>query len=535
VCGVAALALAAAGCTSGGSNDTSSSNANAAITVDGNEPQNPLVPGNTTESGGIDIQEVLFSRLVHYKTEDAAPEKDMAESIDTKDSKVFTIKIKKGWKFHDGTPVTAKSFVDAWNWTAYGPNGALNTDFFRQIQGYDDVNSVDPDGEGPLKAPAPKAKTMSGLKVVDDTTFEVTLSAPFSIFPLKLGYVGFSPLPAAFFKDPKAFGEHPIGNGPFKFVEWKHKASIKLTRNDNFLGTKPKIKDVTFKLYTDPETSYNDLVSNNLDFLRQVPTSKLIANKFKTDLGTRAFERPLGGITTITAPQYVAKFKNPKLIQAISMAIDRKLITDKIFAGGRTPATGWISPAVDGYKAGGCAEFCTYDPAKAKALLAEAGGFTGDLSLSYNADGPHKPWIEAVCNSIKKAIAVNCVPKPFAQFSDFRTASTTHKQTGLFRTGWSFDYPSIENFLNPLYRTGAGSNDGLYSSPEFDAKMKQADAAPTVAAANKLYAEGEAILAKDFPVIPLWYAKGQGGSSTKLKNVHVKATGDLDLIVVQAK
>src|SRR5690606_1027337 len=154
----------------------------------------------------------------------------------------------------------------------YAPNGAQNASFFSQIEGYDDVHPEDPDGpDGPKKAPEPKAKEMSGLKVVDDYTFTVTLKAPFSIFPTMLGYSAFYPMPDAFFQmDPDEFGRQPIGNGPVKFVSWQDNVEIKLTRFDEYtLDDKVKIKDVVVKLYQDDTAAYNDLLAGNLDFLQQ--------------------------------------------------------------------------------------------------------------------------------------------------------------------------------------------------------------------------------------------------------------------------
>ena len=91
------------------------------------------------------------------------------------------------------------------------------------------------------------------------------------------------------------------------------------------------------------------------------------------------------------------------------MAIDRDTIIKQIFNGTRVPATGWVSPVVDGYKAEQCGEYCKFDPAKAKALLAEAGGYKGDkLTITYNADGAHKEWTEASCNSIKQTLGIEC-------------------------------------------------------------------------------------------------------------------------------
>ena len=108
------------------------------------------------------------------------------------------------------------------------------------------------------------------------------------------------------------------------------------------------------------------------------------------------------------------------------MAIDRETIIKQIFNGTRVPATGWVSPVVDGYKAEQCGEVCKYDPAKAKALLEEAGGFQGDkITLSYNADAAHKDWTEAVCNSIKQSLGVECQAAGVVDFATFRSRSAT--------------------------------------------------------------------------------------------------------------
>ena len=203
--------LIVAGCSSGdegtdtGASGSSGSDSggDAAIVIDGVQPENPLIPGNTNETGGGRVVDALFDGLVTYAPDDAAPSLDLAESIESTDSKVYTIKLKTGNTFHDGTPVNADSFVNAWNWVAYGPNGALNSYFLEKIEGFADLQSEDPDADGPKKAPEPKAKTMTGLKKVDDLTFTVTHTAPFSAFETTLGYPVFSPLPTSFFEATK--------------------------------------------------------------------------------------------------------------------------------------------------------------------------------------------------------------------------------------------------------------------------------------------------------------------------------------------
>lgn len=530
-----AAALLLTGCgsssTSGsGATSTKAANTSGAITVDGTQPENPLIPGNTNETGGGKVVDSLFTGLVKYNTDTAAPEMAVAASITSSDAQNYNVKLNTGWTFHDGSPVNAKSFVDAWNWVAYAPNGALNSSFMAEIAGYDALNPVGADGK-PSKTP-PAVKVMSGLKVVSDTEFTIALSAPYSPFKAKLGYTAFSPLPTSFFTDPTAFGRKPIGDGPFKFVEWKDNTSIKLTRYDAYAGTKPSVKDVTFKLYQDQNAAYADLQSNNLDFQQTLPTSALAGEQYKKDLSDRAVDKNVLVVQTISFPLYDAKYQNPKLRQAISEAINRDQITKVIFNNTRTPSTSWSSPGVGGYVAGTCGEFCKYNPANAKKLLAEAGGFTGQLTLSYNADGDHKGWTEATCNSIKEALGVDCVASPVPTFADFRKQINGKSMTGMFRTGWQYDFPNIENGLTPLYSTGGSANDSKYSNKSFDSALSKAAANSDLDKANSGFADAEKMLAADMPSIPLWSVKQQSGYSDKVSNVKVNAFGEIDLTQV---
>ena len=89
----------------------------------------------------------------------------------------------------------------------------------------------------------------------------------------------------------------------------------------------------------------------------------------------------------------------------------------------------------------------------------------------------------------------------------------------MFRTGWQMDYPSIENFLTYNYKTGASSNDGDYSNPDFDAKLAEAAGSDSPEAAAGIYNEAQEILFQDLPAIPLWYSNVAGGYSENVDNV----------------
>ena len=508
-----------------------------AVVIRGCQPENPLIPANTNEVCGGDPQAYIHAGLMRYNPDTAEPELEIAESVESDDNVTWTVTLQDGWTFHDGTPVTAESFVNAWNYSAYGPRAYLSAYFFDPIEGYAEVQGEDANGDEVITEDEAPVTEMSGLTVVDDKTFTIKLVSPQATFPLRLGYPAFAPLPEVFYEDPDAFGAKPVGSGPFSVVEYNENADIQLTAYEDYAGpVKPKVKDVTYAIYSDDNAAYNDLLADNVDVMEDLPATALAGEQYKTDLGDRYIEREAGATAYIAFPPVDVdpSLESVDLRKALSRAIDRDLITKNIFQGSRVPADSWVSPVADGFKAGACGEWCTYDPEAATQLLEQAGGYEGTLTLSYNADGPNAEWTEAACNSIRNAIGIDCVATPVVDFATFRAAINAREMTGLFRTGWQMDYPSIENFLGPNFATDASSNDGEYSNPEFDAKLAEAAAAPSLDEANALYQEAEAMLAEDMPVIPLWYTNTVAGYSTNVDNVKINPFGTTDLLSITA-
>lgn len=521
VAGAAALALAATAC---GAGNGGKSAADQPVRVELTEPEHELVPTNTAETQGAEVLNALFVGLVRYD-KDNRPVNRIAESITTSDNKTWMIKLKGGYTFHNGEPVTAKSFVDAWNYGANQDNAQEAQAFFSRIQGFADL--------APGEGKKPKAKTLQGLKVIDDKTFKVTLSQPFSQFMVMLGYTAFYPVPKAFFADPKAFGAKPIGNGPFQMeTAWKRGTAteIKLTRYDNFTEGKAKVRRVSFKLYTSLETAYNDLRAGNLDIMDTLPATVL--GSARAELGDRFISKPHSGVGYIGFPISTnPQFKSPGVRKAISMAIDRRTISDKVFNGGRVPADDFINPLVQGYRKGACGEACTLDPQKAKQLYRSAGG-PARLDLGYNADGGHKEWIEAVANDLRTNLGVQVTVKPFEQWSKILSELSDRKWKGPFRMGWVMDYPAAENYLKPIFGTEAiqtGSNYGGYSNPRFDALVRQGDTAKTPEAGLAFYRKAADLLISEMPYIPIYFYRTTAGFSKNVKNVSIDVFDRIEL------
>jgi peptide/nickel transport system substrate-binding protein/oligopeptide transport system substrate-binding protein len=523
-----AVALGASACGTGGSTNNSNS-AGGIVTIGIAEPEH-LVPSNTVESNGFQVISALYTPLVKFDDQ-GKPVFDQAaaSSIDSTDKKVWTVKLRDGLTFHDGSKVTAASYVKAWNYGAYGPNAQVGTDFFSRIQGYDDLQSADAKS-------TPNAKEMSGLKAVDDTTLQITLSQPFAEWEKVLGYNVFYPLPdAAFAGDGtlnKTFEDNPIGDGPFQMKgAWNHNQSINVTRYANYSLAQPKVDEIDFKIYQDQDTMYADLQAGNLDVQPQLPSDKLASAQ--TDLGDRLKKTPSSYFGYITVPSYDPAYK-PNIRKAISMAINRQEIVDKIFQGAYTPATSWVSPIVQGARDNTCGDACKFDPTAAKQLYTQAGGVPGNkIQLYYNADGGHKEWVDAVCNQVSKNLGVQCTGAPVAQFADLRKQARAHTLQGLLRGAWAFDYPSIEDYLTPIYKTGASSNDSQYSNQAFDQDLTKADQATDEAKAIQGYQAAEDIIAKDMPTIPMWFKQNIYGYSTSMKNVDMDLFANVDVMTLE--
>ncbi|MGW1254001.1 peptide ABC transporter substrate-binding protein [Streptomyces sp. NPDC002513] len=514
------VALGATAC--GGGGDTGSSGSgkgNGVVSVEIGEPQNPLVPTNTYETEGGQVIHAMFAGLTKIDPNNKIVN-DEAQSITTKDSKVWTIKLKPGYTFHNGEQVTAQSYVDAWNYGADQTNAQQTNPLFSHIQGYADLN--------PGAKKTVKTHTLTGLKAIDANTLQVTLTAPFSAFPTQLSFTGFVPLPKAFFKDPKGFGKKPIGNGPYEakssFVDNEGISLVKYAKFPE--AADYQVKGIDFKVYSQQDTAYKDLVAGNLDVLPVIPTSGLAT--YKKDLPGHTIDVPEGATGYIGFPlKYNKAFQNPKIREAISMSIDREAIAQKVFLGARIPADDYVPPLIEGYRKGACGEACTYNPTKAKQLFKEAGGLPGNsLEIGYNADGDHKTWVEAVANQIQQSLDIKVTPKPFEQFQTILDALDQKKYQGAFRMGWQMDYPNMEDFLRPIFSKDAiqnGSNYAGYTNEQFEKLLSQGDQATTTAEAIKQYQAADDVLLKELPYIPVYFYRLNSGFSDKITSMRLIA------------
>jgi oligopeptide transport system substrate-binding protein len=525
---LAVTAALAAGCDPLGGDATSDA-APGTVRIGITEPRH-LVPSNTNDTDGSQVLAALFTPLVGYDGDHRA-QPLAAESITSTDRKVWTITLKDGYTFHNGEPVTADSYVNAWNYAAYAPNNQANSYFFARVAGYADTQPADPDGGGPEPAAEPRSRTLSGLKAVDDRTFRVTLSTPFTEFPAMLGDTAFYPLPQSAWQSPgvlsPGFEDTVVGQGPFKLKgTWRRGAAIDLERYEAYPGDKPKVPAVRFQPYDQLTAAYGDLLAGDLDVLRTVPAEKVASAA--EDLGDRYGHQVDSTLQFLAFPTYQQEFSSPDVRAAISMAIDR----NAVFPGGQ-PARAFVPPVVAGYREDSCGPACQFDAGAAKRLYTEAGG-PAKLQITYNEDGGHGSWVEATCAQLRTNLGVECAGVAVPRFVDLLDKVARRQPVGLFRMGWPMDYPSMESYLAPLYSTTGSSNYSGYSDTRFDALLAEATQAATEADMIKKYQQAEDVLAQDMPVVPLRFGETHYGWSAGVRAVQLDAFGRIDVLTVES-
>ncbi|MCT9931639.1 ABC transporter substrate-binding protein [Planotetraspora sp. A-T 1434] len=479
------------------------------ITVVTCAPYETVTLGNAGVCGA-DVLDALFTGLTEYDPVTGRSSYAVAKSITTRDNRRFTVTLRKGWTFHDGTPVKARNFVEAWNQTAFSKG--TSSFLFEDIKGYG-------------------TRRMSGLKVIDDHTFTIELNRPFGPFVKKLGQVAFSPLPDSILAKPSSFAAIPVGDGPFQLTSGKPGSDAVVERYDGYAGTvRTNVSKITYQVFSDWDASYRALISGDVDFVGLIPYSKL--TRYKKDLHGRVIDRAGNTLQTVDFPISLAT--DADFRKAISMAIDRETITKRVFAGLRVPAHSFVSPVAEGARRNACGQVCAYNPSLARRYLAKAmsKGFRppAALPLYYNADSAHGEWVDALAASVNKTFngKVKIVPTGIKTYDEFMKAQSAGTLHGMFRAGWVLDFPHIQNALGPLYASDGYANYSVYQNKKFDGLLNAADRQISPAKAIKLYQRAESLLVKDMPAIPLWFYRDLSGYSAKITTAKLTPFGWLD-------
>ncbi|HET6500567.1 MAG TPA: ABC transporter substrate-binding protein [Amycolatopsis sp.] len=447
----------------------------------------------------------------------------VAESVQSTDQQHWTIKLKSGWTFQNGEPVTAQSFADSWSATAYGPNAMSFGYLMSDIEGYDALNPA----EG-----KPATDKLSGVKVIDDKTFQVTLTKPLSMFPYVLASTIFAPMPKTAFSDLAAFDKLPIGDGPYKVAApgvQPGSQEITLDRYDGYAGTKGNASTITVKMFQNDQTAFTSFKAGAVD----------LANASGNDLAAagrsypgQLVSAPSGSVIYFGFPLWDNRFADLRVRQAFSLAIDRDAIIKSLLQGFGQLATDVAPKTIAGGGNNNC-DSCGYDPAKAKQLLAQAGGWQGSLTLWTKQDPTTQVVLEAIANQLRTNLGISDISIQSQPTAQLYPNLTGHKTDGPFLLLMGASYPNIYSQVDQMFGKGSATNVTGYDNPAVADLMAQAGNALSSDQGIQLAQQAAGTALKDLPVAPLYYPVNGVVHAKKLSAVHLDYLGEVDLAQVK--
>ncbi|WP_084265114.1 peptide ABC transporter substrate-binding protein [Actinomadura macra] len=463
-----------------------------------------LLPGDVRDMTGRMIANAVWTGLVSYDPATGAPVNAAAESVTSEDRRVWTVRLRPGGTFSDGSPVTSRSFTGAWT--------AVLREGWAGARLLTDVARVKGAGH-------PRADGVDGLKVTDDRTFEVTLDRPLSGFPALLGDPAFFPMPAGVLGSRAwaSYARSPVGNGPLR-VKARTGGEIVLQRPGGG-------REVVVEAMPDAARQYAAVESGDLDVATRVPTAR--HGSMDADFDDRHRAVPGRSVTYLAFPSGRKRLSSPTVRTALSMAIDRSAVTEGALGHQYSPADSLVAPGIlPGHRAGQC-RLCVHDSRAAVAALQDAGGLTGPLTLWYQAGSGDDAWVKAVADQLHGELSLDARPHPVP---DLRKALDEHAVDGPFAVHATAAYPAPVASLAALLEAapsldpdGAG---GLVTEAE-EAGTAEDGVIPARLA--------ESALLRDMPAMPLWSAHDHLVWSERVRGVTAGAfTGlRLDRLSVQ--
>jgi ABC-type transport system substrate-binding protein len=426
----------------------------------------------------------VFDGLTTF-TPDAQVEPALAERWDVSpDGSRFTFHLRRGVKFHDGTPLTAQHVLASWRRALDPATKGGRGEPLQPIRGARDFA----DG---------KAKSIAGLSAPNDSTVVVQLDEPLGIFPKLLD------MPVAAIVPPGMSPDKPVGTGPWRLVEWKHDDYLLFAKNPDYWGSAPKGDSLRARIIGEPSTAVAEFESGNVDVLL-IPsgeTQQWEDDESKKDMlmSVPALQLVYIGINVTRGP-----LRDTRVRQAINYAIDRELIVKRLVSGRGRLAAGVIPPSLDGADTNRAPY--PFDLNRAKQLLRDAGHANGiDVELWVGGNpllGRIAQTVQAYLN--QAGIRTKIVQRESAAARE----AARNGQTDMILKDWYADYPDAENFLYPLLHSankGAGGNVSFFEHGEFDRIVSAARREPDEAKRNALYRQADSLAFVEAPMVFFYF------------------------------
>jgi len=439
----------------------------------------------------------------------------VAKTVMSPDAKTFTFTLKQGITFAPpvNREVTAQDVVDDWNYVLDPAHKSVTAAYdFQDLAGLD-----------PKTGMAFAGRKVSSLKVLSKYSFQAQLNQPFSQFTTTLVSNASQVFPADYAKKVglQAFANKPVGTGPYMVQSWVHNQGITLVKNPNYWNksaTSPNsagpgyVDEISFPVYQTASTSYLAFQKGTLD-ASMIPTGSWIAAQNLPNVKSgqwSAIAYPNSGVQFIAVTmnkQPLGGAQNLKLRIALMYATDRISVCNIAQQGVMIPNDQFVPQTMPGYKPG--LNPYPYDPAKAQPELdqftAAGGKIPAAIPYSYNQGFGADKNAQVLVAGWQKAMPSLNFTLHAENTNTFFTDINNNKVAGMYRYGWSADWPSIDDFIYLFTTKGGVYGSGTrYSNAEVDKLFNEARAETDTQKAYALYNQAEALVLKDAPCLPVF-------------------------------
>lgn len=417
------------------------------------------------------------------------------------DGLTWTFTLRENGKWSDGQQVKADDFVNAYR-RALNPETASDYAFI--LWPLKNGKAI---SKGEIKE-----LSQLGVKSLGDLSLEITLENPTPFLKGLLTHPMAYPIPQqALEKHGKKWTRagNMISNGAYQLSEWLPQQHVKVTKNPHFRDAdKVNLDTVFFHPTVDKSSELKRFRAGELDVTEDVPSDQI--NWVKKNLADNFRNTPYIGTYYLAMNLSKPPFKgNLKLRKALSLAINRKILTDKVTKAGELPGLGWVPPGMTSYTSQTIPELSLKDSeriALAKKLFAESGYDKSkplEIDYLYNTSDNHKKIAIALSAMWKQTLGV----KVKLRNEEWKVYLNTRsqRQFEMIRAGWIGDYNDASNFLD-LFRSDVGTlNPSVWSNKEYDSLMQQAASEADSKKRVELMQQAETILLADMPLIPIYY------------------------------
>jgi oligopeptide transport system substrate-binding protein len=455
-----------------------------------------LDPAFMNEAGSASYIVQIFNGLLKMG-DNMEPAPDIAESLPavSPEGLTYTFHLRQDVKFQDGKALKAADIKYSWERAA---NPATKSPTAGTYLG--DIVGVKDELGG-------KSNQISGVKIINDSTLQVTIDSPKSYFLYKLTY------PATFIVDQNnvasspGWSSKPNGTGPFRVQEWTKEASLTLARNNLYYGEKAKLSQVNFQ--------YNN-TSSDMDLYE---TSQIDL----TGAGTAYYDK----IMDKTEPFYSELYVSPNLSldyvgfnisqppfddinvrRAFSLAIDKDKIITLVYRGMAQKANGILPPGMPGYNQNLVGIPFNINQAKASIAASKYGEVSRlpPITLTFSGEGGSAgPLLQSLVYQWKQNLGVDVKIRQIEP--QIAAGNFAAEVDQMYYFSWIADYPHPQDFLDILFHSGSSYNYGQYADAEVDALIQQANQTLDPKQGFTLYQQAEQKIVDDAACLPMSFGK----------------------------